>query len=851
MTSCDDGGNMIMATTARSKFADCEIALMYRWFPVCLVALSSLLDAAEVRLLPPSISLDGASDRQRLLAENYDADVAVGAVTENLQLTSDDVKIARVRDGIVFPVGNGETIVRATVDGQEVASATVRVTNADQRQPWSFRNHIQAVLARQGCNSGACHGALAGKGGFRLSLRGYDTARDHFNITTQQLGRRIDLTRPGLSLLLTKPTAAVPHKGGKRLDVDSLHYKVLSEWIAEGAPAPTDGDARLDRLEVLPELVTLTKGQHQPFVIRAHYDSGRVEDVTQWAGFTSANETVATVDDSGIASVIGPGEGAITAWFGSRIVIARITSPFDQDIAPDAYVLAGRRNFIDELVLKQLRRLNLNPSPQCDDEVFVRRAFLDTIGTLPTSLEVRRFLADGSPARRDNLIEALLSRLEFVDYWAYHWSDLLMINGTLLRPDAVKAYYGWIREHVQANTPWDEFVRAVVTAKGSSIENGATNFYALHQSPEDMAENVSQAFLGLSIGCAKCHNHPLEKWTNDQYYGFANLFARVRAKGWGGDARNGDGKRTLVAVSSGELIQPRTGKPQPPTPLDQEPLPFEAERDRREYLADWLVSPENTLFARSISNRIWRNFMGIGLVEQVDDMRASNPASNEELLQAVSGYLVDHHYDLKSLMREILRSETYQRASTSLEDNKGDRRYYSRYYPKRLMAEVMLDAVSQVTGVATDFNKIAYPGADVRDTDFYPKGTRAIQLYDSAVQSYFLQTFGRNQRRITCECERSDEPSMVQVLHISNGDTINGKLAEKDNQLQKLQDQFRDDPAALLDELFLSSLSRYPKAVEKTEMLKLLSEAQPEDQRPLLEDITWGIISSREFLFNH
>jgi len=824
---------------------------MYRWIPVCLVVFGSVLHADEIRLLPSSLSLDGPSDRHRLLAERFDADVAIGTITENLQLKSDDVNIARVQDDVVFPVGNGETVIRALLNGQEAASATVSVKNADQRRPWSFRNHVQAVLAKQGCNSGACHGALAGKGGFKLSLRGYDTARDHFNMTTQQLGRRIDLAEPGLSLLLTKPTTAVPHKGGKRLDVDSLHYKVLSEWIAEGARPPTDQDARLEHLEVLPEQVTLTKGQKQPFIIRAHYENGQVEDVTQWAGFTSANEAVATVDDTGAASVIGPGEGAITAWFGSRIVIARITSPFEQDIAPNAYVLAGRRNFIDELVLKQLRRLNLNPSPQCDDEVFVRRAFLDTIGTLPTSLEVREFLADGSPTKRDDLIEDLLSRSEFVDYWAYHWSDLLMINGTLLRPDAVKAYYAWIREHVQANTPWDEFVRAVVTAKGSSIENGATNFYALHQSPEDMAENVSQAFLGLSIGCAKCHNHPLEKWTNDQYYGFANLFSRVRAKGWGGDARNGDGKRTLVAVSSGELIQPRTGKPQPPTPLDQEPLPFETERDRREYLADWLVSPDNTLFARSISNRVWRNYLAVGLVEQVDDMRASNPASNEELLQGISGYLVDHDYNLKSLMREILRSETYQRASTPQDDNNGDRRYYSRYYPKRLMAEVMLDAVSQVTAVATDFNKIAYPGADVRDTDFYPKGTRAIQLYDSAVQSYFLQTFGRNQRRITCECERSDEPSMVQVLHISNGDTINGKLSEKDNQLQKLQDQFKDDPAGLLDELFLSSLSRYPKPAEKTEMLKLLSEAKPEDQRPLLEDIAWGIISSREFLFNH
>ncbi len=807
-------------------------------------------NANDVRLLPNRVILDGQHARQRVTIESYDGDTAVGTFSA-AKLFSGDEQIVRIDGNEVVSVGNGTTTITAAADNVKFASAQITVTNAAQRMPWTFRNHVQSVLAKQSCNSGACHGALAGKGGFKLSLRGYDTDRDHFNITTQQLGRRVDLADPALSLLLTKPTAAVPHKGGKRIDADSLDYRVLAEWIADGAPAPAENDARLARLEILPENVTLKKGQQQPMIVRGHYSDGRVEDVTQWAKFTSANEAVATVAEDGTASVIGPGEGAISAWFGSQIVISRITSPFEQEISPEAYLLAGRRNFIDELVLKQLRRLNLNPSPTCSEEVFVRRVYLDTIGTLPTSLEVREFLADGSPAKRDELIDSLLERSEFDDFWSLHWSDLLMINGNLLRPDAVKAYYTWVHDQVEANTPWDEFAREVITAKGSSMENGATNFFALHQAPEDMAENVSQAFLGLSIGCAKCHNHPLEKWTNDQYYSFANLFSRVRAKGWGGDARNGDGKRTLVTVSSGELIQPRTGKPQPPTPLDAEPLPFDSERDRREYLADWLVSPQNKLFARSITNRVWSNFMGAGLVEQIDDMRASNPASNEELLQALADYLVDNKYCLQSLMREILKSATYQRESIPLADNSGDRRYYSRYYPKRLMAEVMLDAVSQVTGVPSEFNKIAFPGADVRDTDFYPKGTRAIQLYDSAVQSYFLQTFGRNQRRITCECERSDEPSMIQVLHINNGNTINGKLSEKDNQLQKLLDQFKDNHAALLDEIFLSSLSRYPRDNERTAMLKLLAESKPEDRRVLLEDITWGIISSREFLFNH
>lgn len=814
-------------------------------------AFSASFSAAEIRILPAAFKLDGRESAHRVLIENFDGSNAVGVADANIQLRSDNDEIARIDNGKVVPVTDGKTVLRAFKNDKEVATAMVTVTNTGQRFEWSFRNHVQAVLAKQGCNSGACHGALAGKGGFRLSLRGYDIAKDHFNVTTQQLGRRIDMQEPGQSLLLTKPTIAVPHKGGQRLTTESIHYRVIAEWIAAGAKPPADQDAVLDHLEILPNEVTLAKGNDQPLVVQAHFSDGRIEDVTQWTKFTSANEAVATVDDSGMANVIGPGEGAVSAWFGSQIAIARITSPFDHAIPPESYLLAGRRNFIDDLAMKQLRRLNLQPAPRATDEVFVRRVFLDTIGTLPTATEVREFLSDGSPAKRDTLIEALLERPEFVDYWAYHWSDLLMINGTLLRPEAVQAYYKWIHKHVESNTPWDQFVREIVTAKGSSVVNGATNFYALHQSPEDMAENISQAFMGLSIGCAKCHNHPLEKWTNDQYYSFANLFSRVRAKGWGGDPRNGDGKRILVNVGSGELIQPRTGKPQLPTPLDAEPLSLDSELDRREYLADWLVSKDNTYFARSITNRVWRNFMGVGLVEQVDDMRASNPSSNEELLQATSSYLVDENYNLKSLMKQILQSATYQRSSIPNPDNQGDQRYYSRYYPRRLMAEVMLDAISQVTAVPTAFDKIAFPGADIRDTKFYEKGTRAIQLYDSAVQSYFLQTFGRNQRRITCECERSDEPSMVQVLHISNGSTINGKLQMKDNQLDKWLASYNKNDSAMLDQVFLSSLSRYPKQKEKEAMLALLNDAKAEERRLLLEDIVWGIISSREFLFNH
>jgi hypothetical protein len=812
-------------------------------------------------LLPREIALHGPQASQRLLVQRVEDGKYVGLVENTLEFASSDEQIVKVEDGVAVPVANGQATITATVAGKDAASAAVTVTGMDQQHAWSFRHDVLPVLAKSGCNSGACHGALAGKGGFKLSLRGYDPESDHFVITRQARGRRIELADPGRSLFLAKPSGAIPHKGGVRFETDSREYEILSKWIQAGAPAPKDADPRVDHLEILPESSLLKPGGQQQVIVRAHYTSGEIRDVTRFVKFTSTNEAVAAVDQDGRVSVMGPGEGAISGWYASQIVMARITVPYGNQVDPAVFAAAPRKNFIDELVLEKLAALNLPPSPPAGDEEFLRRVFLDVIGTLPTSEEARKFLSDQSPDKRDKLIEELLSRKEFVDYWTYKWSDVLMINGTLLRPGAVKSYYQWVRGHVEKNTPWDEFVRQIVTSQGNSDENGATNFFALHQDPENMAENVSQAFMGLSIACAKCHNHPLEKWTNDQYYAFANLFARVRAKGWGGESRSGDGNRTLYVVDRGELIQPLRGKPQPPTPLDGQPLDFEATEDRRIALATWLTSPENPYFARSITNRVWANFFGVGLVEQVDDLRMSNPSSNEKLLSAAADYLVQNKFDLKALMRAILQSAAYQRSSLPLAENAAEGRFYSRYYPKRLMAEVLLDAMSQATGVPSEFNEIAFPGADKEKTEFYPKGTRAIALYDSAVASYFLKTFGRNQRRITCECERSNEPSMVQVLHLSNGDTINQKLAAADNALDKQVAAGKTD-AEIIDEAYLSSLSRYPTEGEKREILAELSAAlaaeaaadpaaQAAARRLLLEDVYWAVMSSREFLFNH
>ncbi|MDP6444078.1 MAG: DUF1553 domain-containing protein [Pirellulaceae bacterium] len=803
----------------------------------------------EIALLPAKIALRGRESRQSLIVQTRRGSEYRGPVAAELTFSSSDPNIARVEGGVVTPVADGQATITVKA-GEQTATATVSVDGFDEPWSWSFRNHVQPILAKMGCSSGACHGALAGKGGFKLSLRGYDTVRDHYTITREARGRRIELAAPGRSLILTKPTAALAHKGGMRFDVKSDYYRVLSEWISAGAGGPRDDDARLVKIEVIPPLSVLEKGDHQQLLVRVHYNDGAIEDVTRLAKFTSSNEAVARVDRDGRVDVVGSGEGAVTAWFSSKIVIARVTSPFPNQLAAGAFANAPRRNFIDELGVKQLQRMNLEPSPRSSDAEFLRRVFIDTIGVLPTVEEARQFLADNDPHKRDKLIEKLLGREEFVDYWTYKWSDILMINGTLLRPEAVKSYYNFVRTNVKENTPWDEFVRRILTAQGDTISNGATNFYSLHQDPESMTENACQAFLGLSIGCAKCHNHPLEKWTNNQYYAMANLFARVRAKGWGGDPRSGDGRRTVFVASRGDLVQPLTGKAQPPTPLDGEPIPFDATDDRRVHLANWLTSSQNPYFARSISNRVWTNFLGVGLVDAVDDMRMSNPASNEELLSALAAHLVEKKFDLKALMREILQSETYQRSSQPLASNRDDTRFYSRYYPRRLMAEVLLDAISQVTASPSVFDEVEFPGADRRKTDFYPAGTRAIQLYDSAVRSYFLKTFGRNQRRITCECERSDEPSMVQVLHLSNGDTINKKLTSDKGRVQQLiADKVANEK--LIEEAYLAALSRFPTEREKRDLAAVLAEAKPEERRVYVEDLFWGVLSAREFVFNH
>jgi hypothetical protein len=707
---------------------------------------------------------------------------------------------------------------------------------------WNFRQHVIPVFTKMGCNQGACHGALAGKGGFKLTLRGYDPEVDYDVMTRQALGRRVSLADPAASLILQKATFAIPHGGGKRFAKDSLEYKVISEWITDGAAPPSEKDKEVVSLQVTPATATLKIGDEQQLNVIAKYADGSTMDVTRWTKYTSTDEGVATVDDTtGKVKMNGSGEAAITLWYSSRVLYARLSVPFPNQTTADSYAGFTVKSFIDELAQKKWKQLNLAPSKTADDATFIRRAFLDATGTLPSAEEVEQFLTDKAADKRAKLVDGLLDREEYVDYWAYKWSDLMLVSSRKLNATAMWDFYNWIRESVRQNKHWDQFARDIFTSTGSTRDQGALNYFVLHKDPILLSENATQAFLGQRLTCARCHNHPMEKWTQTQYYQMANLFSRVGIKNGATAAEN-----VVFAKLQGDVNHPRLLKPMRPAPLDGEALALNDSRDRRAHFAAWLTSPNNPYFARSFVNRVWGNFMGRGLIDPIDDVRATNPASNEELLSALTADFIKNGFDQKRLIRQIMNSSLYQLSSESNATNQSDNKYYSRYIIKRLPAEVMLDAMSQVTGVPTAFAGM-------------PAGTRAMQLPDVRVQSQFLDVFGRPARVICDAGERSSDPSIAQALHVINGDTLNKKLSQPDGVVALFQKLGLSD-ARMVDQLYLSAYSRFPTDDERSTILGNLSQARlakasPEAvkdaRRQAVEDMAWALLTSKEFLFNH
>ena len=796
--------------------------------------------AQKLTLLPPSVELTGPEARQQLIAEG-----AAGEHQEDwtraAQWSSSDPKVAAVDEhGVVSPVGDGEARITASAQGA-TAAVTVRVKNAHAPFTWSFRNHVIPVLTKMGCNSGACHGALAGKNGFKLTLRGYDPDADYDTLTRASVGRRVSLAEPEASLMLAKPSFAIPHGGGKRFAKDSLEYRVIREWIAAGVPPPAPEDVQITGLEVFPSAAVLTAGAEQQLAVRARYSDGHTEDVTRWVKFSSSNEGAATVDDWGRVKMNGSGEAAITLYYSSRVLYARLSVPFPNTVSAEAYDKFPRGNFVDDLVIAKLRNLHLAPSKLAGDAEFLRRAYLDAAGILPSSEEVETFLADTSADKRAKLVERLMEREEFVDYWSYKWSDLLLVSTKKLNPTTMWAFYNWIRTSVKENRPWDQFAKEIFLSSGSTRENGALNYFVLHKDPIELTENATQAFLGQRITCARCHNHPLEKWTQTQYYQMANLFARVGVK-------NGTsaGENIVFAKASGDVLHPRLARALAPTPLDGKSIALDSTEDRRIAFATWLTSPSNAMFSRTVVNRVWGNFMGRGLVDPVDDLRATNPASNEELLAALSKDFVEHGYDVRRLIRTVMNSSVYQLSSEANATNQADNIYYSKHIIRRLNAEVILDAMSQVTGSPT-----AFPG--------YPAGTRALELPDTQVKSEFLTSFGRPARNICDAAERSGDPTVAQALHVINGDTLNKKLSAGDGTIALFLKLGMSD-RRILEYVSLAAFSRYPTdgerqaalaALEGARLAKGAEEARRDAHRQALEDMVWAMLTSKEFLFNH
>jgi len=710
----------------------------------------------------------------------------------------------------------------------------------------SFVNDVVPVLTRLGCNSGGCHGKLAGQNGFKLSLRGYAPELDYVAITRDARGRRLAKSRPRESLLLAKPLMRVPHKGGRRLNPGTPEYKTLLAWVAAGAPGPTGKEPAIDGLAIEPAGKTYAPDEAQALTVRAHYSDGAMRDVTALALFKSNEEGLAKVDEGGRVTAFRPGATAVMALFQGQVAVHVVTTPYRQEVEPAAF--AERANFLDDHVLTKLKEVRLPPSPRCDDATFLRRAALDLTGTLPEPAAVTAFLADPSPTKREVLVDRLLAGPEYVDAWTQYWGELLQNrrerDGDKRGQKGVRGFAHWIREQVAANRPWDELVRDVLTARGPLAQEPAGGYFLVNRKPEDLAEAATHAFLGTRIQCAKCHNHPLERFTQDDYYGMAAFFTRVKTDGKATD----EGPAVAVGVPARRprgakvdaqqvgISQPRTGRFLPPRPLDRSAVTLAEGQDPREPLAAWMTAPENRAFPRAVVNRVWKRFFAVGLVEPVDDLRATNPATNEPLLDALCADFVAHKYDLKHLMRTIATSRTYGLASDALPANAADRKFFSHYYPRRLPAEALADAVARATGVPE-----VYEG--------YAAGLRAGQLPDPKVRNYLLDTFGRPERVTPCACERSSEVTMPQVLHLMNGEGLARRLDAPDGRLAALLASGRPD-REVVDALFLATLGRPPTEPQRQAVEATLASAGA-DRPAAARDLLWALINSKEFLFNH
>ncbi|MEC7727008.1 MAG: DUF1549 and DUF1553 domain-containing protein [Planctomycetota bacterium] len=774
---------------------------------------------------PAKVTLDSGLDAHRLVIVKSDDQGITVDVTASAQVSFASPNVAEWRGGKLLPLGDGETVATVRHDGLR-ATVAIAVTGAASRPPVSFRNDVIPVLTRAGCNGGACHGAAAGKNGFGLTLFGYDPAKDLRALSRDYRGRRLDCAAPEQSLMLTKPTGEVRHKGGKRFERDGEMWETLRAWIAAGAADDGEAAPTLVALQVEPrELVLAGPGQRSDLVVTAAYSDGSVRDVTKLSLLSSSNPTSAEIKDGAVISS-ARGEAFLMARFGYLTEVAQvIVLPDDKPWAAPAM---DQRNEIDLLVQQKLVKLRLRPAPRCDDATYLRRVYVDVIGQLPTPDEVRAFLADEREGKRAAVVDALLARPEFPDVWAMTWAEVLRIEPQNLEQKGVHLFTRWLRESLRDGAPMDQVVRSMLTAKGSAFRVPEANYWVTSGDPKVLAENAAQTFLGIRLQCAQCHNHPFERWRMDDYYGFAAFFTQVGRK-------NGDTPRESIVYdrSSGEIRNARTQQNAAPRFLGGDAPKIAGDVDRREVLADWLTSPRNPWFARNIANRVWARFFGRGLVHPVDDVRVSNPPSHPALHRRLGEKLAASGFDVRALIREICASSTYQAAQ---HPDTPPAATFAGATPRRLSAEQLLDAIGQVTGVPTKFRGV-------------PLGQSAVQVVNPDGGNRFLDLFGRPDRDSVCTCERREEPTLNQVLHLINGATIEAKVRSAESRLARLLTA-KTSSDDVLDELFLAAYGRPPRANERERVLTSVAEAG-DDARAAWEDVLWAIFNSAEFLFQH
>ncbi|AWM40508.1 hypothetical protein GobsT_09840 [Gemmata obscuriglobus] len=794
------------------------------------LALGGAARAQTIAVYPPDVNLETARDRQSFVVQLTQPDGITRDVTAQAQVTFANPALVKREGVFVLPVADGATDMVVAFGGQTV-KVPVKVTRAKEDRPVSFKQDVMPVFMRAGCNSGGCHGAARGKDGFRLSLFGFDPDGDHFRLTREVNGRRVNLAVPAESTLLEKATGKVAHTGGGKIKEGDEYYQTITRWLEADAPTDAPTVALPVGLEVYPPSAVLDgRDEKQRLVVRAKYSDGTDRDVTALALFLSSNDSAAKIppDGDGTATAGDRGEAFLMARFHTfTIGVPFITLPKDLKFA---WTNPPEANYIDTLVHNKLKKLRIEPSGVCDDQTFVRRVYLDIVGGLPTPEEYARFMVSTVPNKRELLVDELLDRKEFSELWVLKWAELLQIRSSNeVSYKAMLLYYGWLQEKISRNVPTDVWVKELLGANGGTFKNAATNYYQLERDVLKVTENVAQVFMGMRIGCAQCHNHPFDRWTMDDYYGFASFFTQIGRKGT-------DDARELVIFNSGggEVNHPVHKRPMPAKFLGGTAPADVAGKDRRVVLANWLASPENPYFAKNLSNIVWNHFFGQGIVNEVDDVRISNPASNQELLDALGKKFTEYKYDFKKLVRDICTSHTYQRATQPTKTNESDTRNFARGPIRRIRAETMLDVITQVTDTKNKFQGL-------------PLGARAVQIADGGVSTYFLTTFGRPTRETVCACEVRLEPTLSQSLHLLNGGTVEPKIAQGNLVGRLLQE--KKSHAQVVEQIYIRCLSRGPKPDELKNLLAVVDAAK--DKKQALEDVFWAVMNSREFMFNH